>query len=297
MIKKIGFIGLGIMGKPMAINLLHAGYKLNVYDLLPSRYEGLDEIGSHVSNSIQEACTGVDLIITMLPDSPDVENAYLGKLGILEHVKPGTILVDMSTIAPRVSMKLAEAAIKKHCNMLDAPVSGGDVGAQKGTLSIMVGGEEDIFLVVKPVFNVMGKSTLCGKHGSGQIVKACNQILVAVTLLGMSEALVLGTKAGVDPTIIVNVLNGGLARCGVLENRGLRVIQRDFEPGFKSKLHYKDLNIIQATAREYDTPLPAVALAHELFSTMLSKGRGDLDHSGIITVIEDLAHIQVKKIK
>ena len=295
MSKTIGFIGLGIMGKPMASNLLRAGYSLKVYDLRASQYEGLSEIGAQVTNSIAEVCSGVDMVISMLPDSPDVETAYLGDAGVLKHVSPGTILADMSTIAPRVSIKIAEAAAEKGCAMLDAPVSGGDVGAQKGTLSIMVGGEEGTFLEAKPVFEVMGKPILCGGRGAGQIVKACNQILVAVTLLGMSEALVLGTKAGVDPTVIVNVLSGGLARCGVLENRGLRVIDRDFKPGFKSKLHFKDLNIIQETARFYNVPLLASALAHELFSSMVSKGRGDLDHSGIVTIIEDLAEVQVKK--
>ncbi len=292
---KIGFIGVGIMGKPMASNLLNAGFKVKVYDLQSSQYNGLKELGAQPCNSLEEVCSDVNVIITMLPDSPDVEAAYLGKPGILYSVQSGTILVDMSTIAPKVAIKVAEAAAEKKCEMLDAPVSGGDVGAKKGTLSIMVGGNEKTLEFVRPIFNAMGKATLCGDHGAGQIVKACNQILVAVTLLGMSEALVLGKKAGVDPTIIVNVLSGGLARCGVLENRGLRVIDRDFQPGFKSKLHYKDLNIIQETARAYNVSLPTSALAHELFSSMISKGRGDLDHSGIITIIEDLAQIQVKK--
>jgi len=293
----VSFIGLGIMGKPMATSLLRAGYNLNVFDLRPSQYEGLSEMGARVTNSIQEVCSDVNVVITMLPDSPDVENAYLDESGILNHVSPGTILVDMSTIAPEVSIRIAKAASEKKCEMLDAPVSGGDVGAQNGTLSIMVGGDEKTFFTMQPLFKVLGKPVLCGGHGAGQIVKACNQVLVAITLLGMSEALLLGTKTGIDPAIIVKVLNGGLARCGVLENRGLRVIEGDFKPGFKSKLHYKDLNIIQETARSYNLSLPTTTLAHELFSLMISKGRGDLDHSGIITVIQELVQGSEEKLQ
>ena len=293
--EKIGFIGVGIMGKPMATNLINAGHALRVYDIRPEALEELAKLGATACNSAAEASAGVEVVISMLPDSPDVESAYLGSQGVLAGVKPGTILVDMSTIAPEVAIRVAQAAKEKGCSMLDAPVSGGDVGAKKGTLSIMVGGEEAVFEKVLPIFEVMGKAVLCGANGAGQTVKACNQILVAVTLLGMAEALVLGAKAGVDPAIVVKVLSGGLARCGVLENRGLRVTERDFAPGFKSKLHYKDLNIIRETGRAYQTPLPASALAHELFGAMIAKGRGELDHSGIVTVIEDLAQVEVRK--
>lgn len=293
--EKIGFIGCGIMGEPMATNLLNAGHALRVYDIRPEALEKLVELGATACSSAAEASAGVEVVISMLPDSPDVEAAYLGAKGVLQGAVPGTILIDMSTIAPEVAIKVADAAKEKGCPMLDAPVSGGDVGARKGTLSIMVGGEEAIFEKVRAVFEVMGKPTLCGANGAGQTVKACNQILVAVTLVGMAEALVLGTKAGVDPAIVVKVLSGGLARCGVLENRGLRVTERDFAPGFKSKLHYKDLNIIRETGRAYQTPLPASALAHELFGAMIAKGRGELDHSGIVTVIEDLAQTEVRK--
>jgi 2-hydroxy-3-oxopropionate reductase len=293
--EKIGFIGCGIMGEPMAANLIHAGHALRVYDIRPEAIEQLVERGATACNSAAEASMGVELVISMLPDSPDVEAAYLGSKGVLEGATAGTILVDMSTIAPAVAIKVADEAREKGCPMLDAPVSGGDVGAKKGTLSIMVGGEEAIFQKVLPIFEVMGKPTLCGGNGAGQTVKACNQILVAVTLLGMAEALVLGSKAGVDPAIVVKVLSGGLARCGVLENRGLRVTERDFAPGFKSRLHYKDLNIIRETGRAYQTPLPASALAHELFGAMIAKGRGELDHSGVVTVLEDLAGVEVRK--
>jgi 3-hydroxyisobutyrate dehydrogenase-like beta-hydroxyacid dehydrogenase len=202
----------------------------------------------------------------------------------------------MSTIAPAVAIDVASAATEKGCSMLDAPVSGGDVGAREGKLSIMAGGEKDTFERMQPIFAVLGKSTYCGSSGAGQTVKACNQILVAVTLLGMAEALVLGAKAGVDPAVVVEVLSGGLARCGVLENRGMRATERDFAPGFKSKFHYKDLNIIRETGRAFGVPLPAAALAHELFGAMVAKGRGELDHSGVMTVIEDLAGVEVRKL-
>lgn len=291
----IGFIGLGIMGKPMATNLLNAGYVLKVYDIRPEPVEEIAALGAEKCQSSAQASSDVDVVITMLPDSPDVEKAYLEREGVLSGVKPGTTLIDMSTIAPTAAIKVAKAATQKGCPMLDAPVSGGDVGARKGTLSIMVGGDKELFSKVEPIFQVMGTPILCGGSGAGQIVKACNQILVAVTLLGMSEALVLGMKAGVDPTIVVKVLSGGLARCGVLENRGMRVTERDFAPGFKSKLHYKDLNIIRETGRAYKVPLPAAALAHEFFGAMIAKGRGEMDHSGVVTVLEDLANIKVKR--
>jgi 2-hydroxy-3-oxopropionate reductase len=294
-IKNIGFIGLGLMGEPMSTNLLHAGYALSVYDIRPEAMRTLVDLGARGCDSGAQASAEVDVVITMLPDSPDVEIAYLGPEGVLEGAKPGTVLIDMSTIAPEVAVKVAEVAAKGECPMLDAPVSGGDVGAREGTLSIMVGGDEEVFQRVQSIFDVMGRAILCGGNGAGQTVKACNQILVAVTLVGMAEALVLGTKAGVDPAIIVEVLRGGLARCGVLENRGLRVTERDFEPGFKSKFHYKDLNIIRETGRAYQTPLPAAALAHELFGAMVAKGRGELDHSGVVTILEDLAEVEVRK--
>ena len=291
----LGFIGLGIMGKPMSRNLLKAGYPLVVYDIVPASVEAIVKDGAQAGTSSKDVAARSEVVITMLPDSPDVEKAYLGPDGVLEGVKPGTILVDMSTISPTMATRVAEAARAKGCPMLDAPVSGGDVGAQKGTLSIMVGGDPETFARVEPIFNVMGKPVLCGESGAGQTVKACNQILVAVTLVGMAEALVLGAKAGVDPEKIVQVLSGGLARCGVLENRGMRVVRRDFDPGFRIRLHYKDLNIIREAGRAFGVPLPASALAHELFGAAMAAGRGELDHSGVVTVIEDLARIEVRK--
>ena len=290
----IAFIGLGIMGRPMSQHLIKAGYPLVVYDIVPAGVQELVSAGASAAGSSAEAAVRADVVITMLPDSPDVEAAYLGSKGVLEGARPGTILVDMSTISPTTTKKVAAAAAKQNCLMLDAPVSGGDVGARNATLSIMVGGNAGVFEKVKPIFEVMGKPTLCGDSGAGQVVKACNQILVAVTLVGMGEALVLGSKAGVDPEIIVKVLQGGLARCGVLENRGLRVTKRDFAPGFRSRLHYKDLNIIREAGKAYGCSLPASALAHELFGAMQSLGWGDLDHSAVVKVIETLSNAEVK---
>jgi 2-hydroxy-3-oxopropionate reductase len=293
--EKIGFIGLGIMGRPMATNLLNAGFSLSVYDIRPEPVEEVVTLGAEKCSSSSEASTDVDVVITMLPDSPDVEDVYFGNDGVLSVVKPGTVLIDMSTIAPAVAIKVATAANEKGCPMLDAPVSGGDVGAREGTLSIMVGGDEDIFKQALPIFEVLGHTiTLCGPNGAGQIVKACNQIQVALNFVGMAEALVLGTKAGVDPAIIIQVLSGGYAQTRVMDVRGPRVIQGDFTPGFRSKFHFKDLNIILQTGRDFGCPLPVTALVRQLFSAMLAAGRGDLDHSGIITVLEDLAKVQAR---
>jgi 2-hydroxy-3-oxopropionate reductase len=233
-----------------------------------------------------------DLVITMLPDSPDVEEVVMGPGGLIGAVRPEMIYVDMSTIAPAVAVRVAGALSEKGVRCLDAPVSGGDVGARQGTLSIMVGGDAATFDEVSPILDVLGKSAiLCGPIGAGQTVKACNQVLVAVTIAGVSEALTLGAKAGVDPATIVQVLSGGLARCGVLENRGQRMVRGDFEPGFRVRLHYKDLNIVRQTGKDYGVPLPVTAVVHELFTTAVSKDRGELDHTGLLTVVEELSGI------
>ncbi len=292
----IGFIGLGIMGRPMAKNLVSAGYELVVHDINREPVKELEGLGAKEAFSPKEVAAQSDVIITMLPDSPDVELVALGPDGIMEGIRPGSIYVDMSTISPTVAVKTAEAAAEKGVKVLDAPVSGGDVGAQKGTLSIMVGGDEETFNEVLPIFQVLGKNiVLCGDNGAGQTVKACNQILVAITIEGVAEALVLGAKAGVDPVKIVQVLSGGLARCGILGNRGERILNRDFEPGFRCRLHYKDLRIAVAAGQAYEAALPVTSLVHEMFKQMTLSGRGDLDHTGLISVVEELSQIQVKK--
>ena len=292
---KVGFIGLGIMGKPMAGHLIDAGYELVVHNRNRDAVDELVGKGAAEAHSGKEVAEQSDIVITMLPDSPDVESVALGEGGIIEGVHEGLIFVDMSTIAPSVTTQVGEVLAKKGVQSLDAPVSGGDIGAQNATLSIMVGGDEDTFNTVKPLFEVMGQSAiLCGPLGAGQTVKACNQILVAVTIAGVSEALTMGAKAGVDPIKIVQVLSGGLARCGVLENRGERMVNGDFDPGFRIRLHYKDLNIIQKTSNDFDVPLPVTSEVFELFKTAMVKGRGELDHSGLLTVIEDMSNIQAR---
>jgi 2-hydroxy-3-oxopropionate reductase len=292
---KVGFIGLGIMGKPMAGHLIAAGYALTVHNRSQAAVDAWVGQGATKASSPKEVAQNSDIVITMLPDSPDVELVALGKNGLIEGAHKDMIWVDMSTIAPSVTTSVGEALAAKGVKCLDAPVSGGDVGAQNATLSIMVGGNEDTFNTVKPLFDVMGKSAiLCGPLSAGQTVKACNQILVAVTIAGVSEALTLGTKAGVDPLKIVQVLSGGLARCGVLENRGERMVNGDFDPGFRIRLHYKDLNIVQKTSNDFEVPLPVTSEVFELFKTAMVKDRGELDHSGLLTIVEDMANIQAR---
>ena len=293
--KVIGFIGLGIMGKLMSRHLLDVKYFLVVHDIKREPVAELMRAGASEAQSPKEVAEKSDFLITMLPDSPDVEAVALGKNGLIEGVKHGMIYADMSTIAPTVAVTVAKGLGKKGVRCLDAPVSGGQIGAEKAILSIMVGGKREDFNAFMPIFEKLGKTiTLCGANGAGQIVKACNQIQVAMNFVGMAESLVLGAKAGVDPAIIIKVLSGGYAQTRVMDVRGEMVVNRDFSPGFKSKFHYKDLNIIMKTALDYNVPLPVTAVIHELFTIMIAKDRGDYDHSGVITVIEDLAGIQVR---
>ena len=292
---RVGFIGLGIMGRPMAEHLMNAGYELWVYNRSPQKMEPLVSKGAHAGASCADVAANCDVVISIVPDSPDVELVALGKQGIIESAREGLIYIDMSTIAPATAINVTEELGKKGVRCLDAPVSGGDTGAKAATLSIMVGGPQDLFDKVLPIFEVMGKTvTLCGGNGAGQTVKACNQIQVAMNFIGMAEAFVLGAKAGVDPAIILKVLSGGYAQTRVMDARGPRLIQGDFEPGFKSKFHYKDLNIVMETARQLNVPLPATAVAHELFTALLAAGGGDLDHSAVIKVLEDLAKVQAR---
>jgi 2-hydroxy-3-oxopropionate reductase len=289
---RIGFIGLGIMGRHMAGHLSNAGYAMVVYRGVT---EGAVKAGAQLGTSCRDVAARSDVVISMVPDSPDVEMVALGENGIIQAARPGLVYVDMSTISPQAAIQVAERLGQKGVRCLDAPVSGGEAGARNAALSIMVGGPEDLFNEMLPVFQVMGKTvTRCGANGAGQTVKACNQIQVALNFIGMAEALVLGTKAGVDPAIILKVLSAGYAQTRVMDARGPKIVKGEFEPGFKSKFHYKDLNIIMATARDLRVPLPATAIAHELFSALLAAGRGDLDHSAIITILEDLAGVQAR---
>ena len=294
-LKKIGFIGLGIMGKPMVRNLLKAGFSPIVFNRSQSAIDELVSEGATAATSAKEVTEKSDVVITMLPDTPDVEAVVLGENGVLAGAHEGLLLIDMSSISPVVTRKIAAEAEKKGVKMLDAPVSGGDKGAIAGTLSIMVGGEESDFERAKPIFEAMGKTiVLCGAIGSGQTVKACNQIVVALVIEAVSEALVLGSKAGVKPEIIVQVLSGGLAQNRVMDLRGQTMIEHNFTPGLKAKLHRKDLNIILQTAREYGVALPVSEMVEQMFTNLVENGKGDLDHSALITVIEDLSNHSIR---
>ena len=282
----VGFIGLGIMGRPMAENLIEAGHELVAYNRTREKAEDLD--GATVAKTPREVAERSDIIITMLPDSPQVEEVLAGEDGVLEGVKEGALIVDMSTISPVVTEELAGEAEERGASMLDAPVSGGDVGAIDGTLSIMVGGSEEDFGRALPLFEVMGETvTHVGPVGTGQVVKAANQIVVALTIEAVSEALVLGSKAGVSPEKILDVLGGGLAGNKVMEVKREKMLEHSFDPGFRVELHHKDLGIALAAGREYGVNLPVTAVVDQMFETLKMLGRGDQDHSALLTLIEE----------
>jgi 2-hydroxy-3-oxopropionate reductase len=284
----VGFIGLGIMGKPMAKNLIEAGHELVVYNRTPKKAEELAGAGAVVAASPREVAEQSDVVVTMLPDSPQVEEVLVGEEGVFEGVKEGALIVDMSTISPVITEELAARAKEKGASMLDAPVSGGDVGAIEGTLSIMVGGSDEDFQRARPLFEAMGKTvTHVGGSGAGQVVKAANQIVVALTIEAVSEALVLGSKAGVAPGKILDVLGGGLAGNKVMEVKREKMLTHSFDPGFRIELHHKDLGIALAAGREYGVTLPVTAIVDQMLQNLRMRGRGDRDHSALLTLIED----------
>lgn len=290
----IGFIGLGIMGKPMAHNLLKAGHPLVVFNRSRQAVDKLAANGARAAESPKDVAVQSEVVITMLPDSPQVEEVITGPGGVLEGVREGLIVIDMSTISPIVTRQLATRLTERGAAMLDAPVSGGDKGAIAGTLSIMVGGDEAIFSRCLPIFQTLGKNIVhVGESGAGQVVKACNQIVVALTIEAVSEALVLGSKAGVDPAKIIQVLSGGLAANRVMELRGEGMLSHSFAPGFRIRLHQKDLGIALAAGRAYEVPLPVTALVDQMLTALIVEGRGDLDHSALLTHLEDLAGHQI----
>jgi 2-hydroxy-3-oxopropionate reductase len=294
--ERIGFIGLGIMGKPMAQHLLKAGYSLVVLDKVKGPQEELVTAGAEAGANPCDVAARADILITMLPDSPDVEDVVLGQDGVLQGLRPGSLLVDMSTIMPSVARRVTEAVRASGSEGLDAPVSGGQVGAQNATLTIMVGGSQAAFERAKPLFEKMGKNiTLVGEAGAGQVTKAANQIIVGVTIAAVSEALLLAAKAGVDPARVREALMGGFAQSRILELHGKRVIDRTFQPGFKIKLHRKDMAIILNTARELGLALPVSANVAELMNAAIANGSGDLDHSALVTVFERLANFEIQQ--
>jgi 2-hydroxy-3-oxopropionate reductase len=289
--EKVGFIGLGIMGGPMAKNLMEAGYDLVLFNRTREKAEAAAEEGdAEVAGSPREVAENSDMIVTMLPDSPDVRDVVTGEDGVLEGISEGVLLVDMSTISPVVTEELAERLRERGASMLDAPVSGGDVGAIEGTLSIMVGGSEEDFERAKPLFDVMGKTvTHVGPTGAGQVTKAANQVVVALTIEAVSEALVLGSKGGVAPEKILDVLSGGLAGNKVMEVKREKFLSHEFDPGFRSELHHKDLGIALAAGREYGVVLPVTAIVDQMLLAMKKKGWGGEDHSALLRIIEDLS--------
>jgi 2-hydroxy-3-oxopropionate reductase len=290
MTQVIGFIGLGIMGRPMARNLLKAGYSLVVHSRSQGPVDEIVKAGAKAAASAMDVAAQCDVLLTMLPNSPDVELVALGPNGIIEGARRGLIFADMSTISPIVSQKIAKALEPKGVAMLDAPVSGGEKGAIDGALSIMVGGDKGVFERVLPIFQAMGKTiTLLGPLGFGGFTKLANQIIVAVNLTALAEALTLGKKAGLDRDLLLTALAGGLAGSKCLEQKRANYVSNTYNPGFKVDLHYKDLGLIMESARALGVPLPATAVVQELFNALRVKGRGGLDHSGVITLLEDLA--------
>lgn len=287
----IGFIGLGIMGRPMAHNLLRAGFPLVVHDRHQEVTDELVAAGARSGGARpRDAAAACDVLITMLPGSAEVEEVLVGHDGVIEGAREGLIVIDMSTISPVVSSTLAARLAERGITLLDAPVSGGDKGAIAGTLSIMVGGDEAAFEHCFPIFQALGKTIVyVGKSGAGQVVKACNQIVVALTYEAVSEALVLGSKAGVDPSKILQVLGGGLAANKVMELRGASMLAHDFRPGGRITLHHKDLGFALDLGRKYGVPLPVTALVDQMFASLEVRGRGDWDHSALLTYLEDLA--------
>lgn len=280
----------------MARNLMKAGYSLNVYNRSRGPVDELVSAGAKAGASPRAVAEDVDVVITMVPDSPDVQQVVLGRDGVLEGLRRGAVLVDMSTISPIVARELAAAVEGKGAHMLDAPVSGGEKGAIEGTLSIMVGGPREVFVRVQPLFQAMGKNIIhIGAHGAGQVTKACNQIVVALTIQAVSEALVLAAKAGVDPAKVREALLGGFAQSRILDLHGQRMLDRNFAPGFRVRLHQKDLNIALATGRTLGVPLPGTAVVQEAFTALVGLGRKDLDHSSLVTLEEDLARVEVRR--
>jgi 2-hydroxy-3-oxopropionate reductase len=293
---KVGFVGLGIMGKPMARNVMEAGYDLVVYNRSRGPVDEMVEDGASAAGNPREVAENSDIVITMLPDSPDVRKVVAGENGVLEGVGEGSLLVDMSTISPVVTEELATQVKKKGASMLDAPVSGGDVGAIEGTLSIMVGGSEEDFERARPLFEAMGKTIVhVGGNGAGQVTKAANQVVVALTIEAVSEALVLGSKGGVAPEKILDVLSGGLAGNKVMEVKREKFLSHDFSPGFRSELHHKDLGIALAAGRAYGVVLPVTAIVDQMLLSMKKKGWGGEDHSALLRVVEDLSQHEILK--
>ena len=291
---KLGFIGLGIMGKPMAGHLLAAGHTVHVYDVVPESVKELAAKGAVAGSNSKEVAQKSDIIIIMVPDTPDVEAVLFGKDGVAEGVKRGSIVVDMSSVSPLATKEFAKKLAGMGVKMLDAPVSGGQVGAQNATLSIMVGGEPKVFAQIKPYFELMGKNIVhIGGNGDGQTCKVANQIVVAETLMAISEALLFASKAGADPGKVREALLGGFAQSRILDVHGKRMIERTFAPGFRIRHQQKDLNLALQGARALGMSLPGASIAQELLNAVAAEGNIDLDHSAMVLALEKLANHKV----
>ena len=292
----IGFIGLGIMGKPMAKNLLKAGHKLVVYDIMPAGADEVVAAGAARGSSPKDVASQTDIVITMVPDGPEVEQAVLGSSGVLEGAKKGTTVVDMSSISPMVAQKVGARCEAQGVEFLDAPVSGGEPKAIDGTLAIMVGGKQEIFDKVEPILKTMGSTVvLTGKVGAGNVTKLANQIMVACNIAAMGEALVLATKAGLDPEVVFNAVKAGLAGSTVLNVKAPMVYSRNFKPGFRVRLHQKDLRNALLAAESLKVSLPLTSAVQNILVSLMNNGKGDLDHSAIVQFIEEMAAVEVKK--
>ena len=296
MSKKIGFIGLGIMGKPMSKNLLKAGYQLTVCDVNDSAVDEVVALGATSAATPREVAAQVEIIITMLPNSPQVKAVALGQNGIIEGARPGTIVVDMSSIAPQAAQEVAAALAAKGVRMIDAPVSGGEPKAVDASLSIMVGGEPAVFDECLPILKCMGASAVrVGDIGAGNVTKLANQVIVALNIAALSEAMTLATKAGVDPELVFNAIKGGLAGSTVMNAKTPLMLDRKFAPGFRINLHIKDLNNALETAHDVGVPLPLTAGVMEILQSLKIDGAGGDDHSAIVKYYEKLAKVEVRR--
>jgi 2-hydroxy-3-oxopropionate reductase len=292
---ELGFIGLGIMGKPMASHLVRAGHTVHVCDLVEESVKHMCSLGGEACSCCREIAQKSDIIFIMVPDTPDVEVVLFGKEGLAEGLKPGAIVVDMSSISPIATKAFAKRLAAMGIKMLDAPVSGGQVGAENATLSIMVGGPVDVFNQIKPYFELMGKNIVhIGDHGDGQTCKVANQIVVALTIEAVGEALLFASKAGADPAKVRAALLGGFAQSRILELHGERMIKHNFNPGFRIRLHQKDLNLALDAARRMELSLPNTSLAQELFNAVAAQGGSDLDHSAMVLALEKLANHTIR---
>tara|TARA_B110000014_G_scaffold263103_1_gene258830 strand:- start:551 stop:1444 length:894 start_codon:yes stop_codon:yes gene_type:complete len=288
-LKQIGFIGLGIMGKPMAKNLIKAGFELQVHSRSNGPVKELVALGAKETGTPAECAKNMDAVVTMLPDGPDSESVILGENGVLDSAKKGAIIIDMSSIAPAISQKIAKSCETSGAEFLDAPVSGGEPGAIEGTLAIMVGGKQSVFDSSQSIFESVGSSyVLCGDYGAGNTTKLANQIIVATNIAAVGEALVLAKKAGLDPQKVFDAIKGGLAGSNVLNAKGPMMISGNFNPGFRIKLHHKDIRNSMLTGSDLGVSLPVTSLVQQIIVSLVNEGKGELDHSAIANFVEKI---------